>query len=54
MQLNNMPKWTMESVSLNGSDSSGFTYTYPGQELYVMIPNEKTVNNVKNILKNNK
>jgi len=50
MQLNTMPNWTIESISLNGSDSYGYTYTYPNQELYVMIPNEDTINDAKNAL----
>lgn len=43
MQLDKMPNWNITSIGLNGSDSYNYTYTYPGQELYVMIPNEKTI-----------
>ena len=50
MQLDSMPSWNIESISLNGSDSYGFTYTYPTQELYVMIPNEETIDEAKNAL----
>jgi len=50
IQLNTMPSWNIESISLNGADSYGFTYSYPGQELYVMIPNEETVASAKEAL----
>ena len=51
MQLDKMPSWSLESISLNGSDSHNYTYTYPTQELYVMIPNEETITTAKNMLK---
>lgn len=47
MQLDKMPSWNITSVSLTGSDGSGYTYTYPYQELYVMIPNEENLLSVK-------
>ena len=47
MQLDKMPKWNLESISLNGSDGSGFTFTYPTQELYIMLPNEETITSAK-------
>ena len=53
MQLDKMPSWSMESISLDGRDSKGYTCSYKGQELYVMDPKEESVLNVKEILKNN-
>ncbi|MBQ8902109.1 MAG: LCP family protein [Bacilli bacterium] len=50
MQLDTMPNWEIESISLNGSDSYGLTYTYAAQELYVMIPNEDTIETAKKAL----
>ena len=47
MQLDQMPSWNITSVSLTGSDGSGYTYTYPYQELYVMIPNEENLLDIK-------
>ena len=47
LQLDKMPKWTIKSVSLNGSDSSDYTYTYSSGKLYVMIPNENSIKDVK-------
>lgn len=53
MQLNLMPSWDMESISLNGRDAMGYCPTFPAYpELYVMIPNEETINNAKEALKN--
>lgn len=50
MQLDKMPSWNITSISLNGSDGSEYTYSYPHQKLYVMIPDEKTVVDAKNTL----
>lgn len=43
MQLDKMPKWTINSISLNGYDSHNYTYSYSANKLYVMEPNMKTV-----------
>ena len=53
-QLENMPSWTITSISLNGSDGHNLTYTYPHQELYVMIPNEETILEAKLAIEANK
>ena len=47
MQLDKMPKWSIESISLDGSDGKEITYSYQKQELYVMIPNEESIKEVK-------
>ena len=46
-QIDKMPNWNIESTSVNGSDFKSFTYTYPTQELYVMLPDENTINEAK-------
>lgn len=43
MQLDEMPSWNVESISVNGSDSYNYTYSYSASKLYVMEPNMKTV-----------
>ena len=48
MQLDKMPAWTFESISVNGTGKSEFTYTYPHQRLYVMEPDMNTVNEAIN------
>ena len=40
MQLNDMPDWDIESYRLTGTGDSAYTYSYPNQELYVMIPDD--------------
>ena len=50
LQLNDMPNWNITSISLSGSDGSDFTYTYPYQKLYVMVPDENTISNAKESL----
>ena len=43
MQLNDMAKWNITSISLTGYDSYDYTYTYP-QVLYLMEPDVGSVN----------
>lgn len=51
-QLSNMKGWTIETQNLTGYDYYTYdTYTYPTIELYVMKPNEDSINNVRNKIK---
>lgn len=43
--------WKFESNTLNGTDGSEFTYSYKNQKLYVMIPNEDSVSDTQNKIK---
>ena len=43
--------WKFESNTLNGTDGSEFTYSYKNQKLYVMIPNEDSVSDAQNKIK---
>ena len=43
MQLTDMAQWNIQSFAVTGFDGNEITYSYRGQELYVMLPNEKTV-----------
>lgn len=45
-QLQDGGSWNIESFSVNGSDSHSTTYSM-NQDLYVMIPDEATVQEVK-------
>lgn len=45
-QINNMPAWSVEMISVNGSDGRAYSY-YGGQELYVMFPDQDTVDAAK-------
>lgn len=42
-QIDKMPSWTVTSISLDGSDGSEYTYSFSGQKLYVMIPDEDSI-----------
>ena len=42
-QLEDMSSWTIEKQTLNGYDGSNYTYSWPNQYLYVMIPDTKSV-----------
>lgn len=46
-QLNKMPNWTIDSYSLSGTDFYTETFSYPGQELYVMKRNNAIVEEAK-------
>lgn len=43
MQLNDMAKWDVRSFAVTGTGDMEETYSWAGQELYVMWPNEDTV-----------
>lgn len=47
MQLDKMPSWEIESISLDGTGSSEYTYSYHSQKLYVMEPDIETINAAK-------
>lgn len=48
MQLSEMPVWTVNSISVDGTGSkSTTTYSMPGYSLYVMIPDQSTVEEAK-------
>lgn len=49
-QLEENASWSVESFSVNGSDASSTTYSM-NQQLYVMIPDETTVQQAKEKLK---
>lgn len=42
------PKWAVDSISLDGTGAMLPTYSIPGQNLYVMLPDDTTVNTAKN------
>lgn len=50
MQLDDMPSWTINNVNLDGSGSMTYTYSYPKQKLYVMVPYENTIAEAKKVI----
>ena len=50
-QLVNNTKWNIEVSNLDGKNSYEYTYTYPKEKLYVMLPNKDSLNNGINKIK---
>ena len=51
MQLKNNSSWTINSISVNGTDAMDYVYSYKKVKLYVMKPDYETVNNAKEQIK---
>lgn len=49
-QLNSMPSWTIKNYALTGSGAHLSTYSMGSQELYVMIPSEKSVEGATEVI----
>jgi len=47
MQLDDMRNWKIESFSVDGDGGSGYTYTYPNQSLWIMRPDQDTIDEAK-------
>ena len=52
MQLTNNYSWTIISNSLNGTDSSNYTYSAPNTKAYVMEPLEESVEYASELINN--
>ena len=54
-QLNNMTSWSIEKQSVDGTGANRQTYSMPGRNLYVMIPDENSIkdatSNIDKVLK---
>ena len=50
MQLSDMAKWNVSSFAVTGFGDYGITYSAPGEQLYVMRPNEETVKHASNLI----
>lgn len=46
-QINDMRGWEFETANLSGSDGMNKTYSFPKMNLYVMIPNQDSIENAK-------
>ena len=49
-ELNDLVNYHIESIQVDGSGAMGPTYSYPGQDLWIMIPDESTINNAKTLI----
>ncbi len=50
MQLDKMPSWNITTTNLDGTGDMQPTYSYGNQKLWVMQPDEKTVENAKEMI----
>ena len=46
-QISKMPSWTINSISLDGTDAYDYTYSYQKQKLYVMKPYQESIINAQ-------
>jgi len=46
-QLDNNKSWSIEQTELNGTAAYQYTFSYPRQKLYTMVPDEELINNAK-------
>ena len=51
LQIDKNIEWEIEKYVLNGENGYEYTYSYPKQKLYVMIPNEDSINEAKELIK---
>ena len=51
MQINDMAKWKTTTCNLTGEGKMTVTYSYPNRNLWVMIPNESSIDTAKKKLK---
>ena len=49
-QLENNLTWSVDSYTVTGYDASNTTFSMPGFYAYVMVPNEDTVNEAKQLI----
>ena len=50
MQLSDGTGWNVRSYAVTGTGDSNVTYSTPGQNLYVMVPNQTTVDHAKDLI----
>lgn len=50
-QMDENPKWNVESISADGSNGSNYTYSMPNKKSYVMYPDQNSVELVKENIK---
>lgn len=52
LQINNPASWNINSISLNGSNSSNYTYSFKKSKLYVMEPYPESISDAKTQINN--
>lgn len=51
MQLKDMAEWDIRSYSANGKGTYAETFTVKGREVYVMVPDQTTIDTAKQLIK---
>ena len=46
-ELNDLKNYHIEPIQVDGYGSTGKTYSYPYEDLWIMIPDENTINDAK-------
>ena len=49
-ELNDLSGYSLVNTQLDGDGDMGPTYSYPNQDLWIMIPNQSTIDNAKNLI----
>ena len=49
-ELNDLKNYKIISTQVDGYGSMGPTYSYPNQDLWIMIPYPETINNAKELM----
>lgn len=49
-ELNDLKNYTIKNTQLDGYGSMGPTYSYPGQDLWIMIPYQNTIDSAKELI----
>lgn len=50
MQLSDMKSWNIESYTIDGEGGRTYTYSMPGQKLFVMYMDEDSINHAKQLI----
>lgn len=50
-ELENIGGWTITSISLEGTSEYNYTYSYNGQKLYVLVPDQDSINETVDLIK---
>lgn len=49
-EIDDLSNYKIETVQVDGDGAMGKTYSYPTQDLWIMIPNQDTIDNAKNMI----
>lgn len=49
-EVNDLKNYHIESIQVDGTGSMGKTYSYPYEDLWIMLPDENSINNAKMII----